>query len=222
MTRRRTGFAPEGGGILVGSGALVLLLAAASLWYGHEGRLLWLPALGCIWFVLVAQFFRDPERISPTGDRFVLSPADGKIISIGEAIESPLTPPGVRVSIFMSPLNVHVNRSPMNGRITRFEHNRGKFQSAFKPAAARENEHTLIVMETNYGTIAFKQVAGFLARRIVFHPRTGDTLRAGERVGMIRFGSRADIFLPDTVRIGVKLGDHVTAGETIIGEFIEL
>jgi phosphatidylserine decarboxylase len=215
-------FAPEGTAILIASGALVVVLVLLSLLVGREGRLLWLPALGLIWFFLVAQFFRDPQRFPPGGGKLILAPADGKIISIGEAIESPLTPTGVRVSIFMSPFNVHVNRSPVDGKITFVEHKSGKFQSAFKPAASRENEQTLIKLETPYGPVAFKQVAGFLARRIVFHPHASDILTAGQRVGMIRFGSRADLFFPSSVRIKVKLGDMVTAGETIIGEFGEV
>jgi len=214
-------FAPEGAAILIASGVLVVVLAVVSLYFGKEGRMLWLPALGLVWFVLAAQFFRDPQRFPPTGSKLIISPADGKIVSIGEAIESPLTPTGVRVSIFMSPFNVHVNRAPVNGKVTFFEHKDGKFLSAFKPAASRENEQTLIKMATPYGEIAFKQISGFLARRIVFHPLVGDSLKAGQRVGMIRFGSRVDIFFPASVRINVKLGDHVTAGETIIGEFVE-
>ena len=218
---RKVSFAPEGAPILIASGILVVLLVAISLYFGKEGRMLWLPAIGLLWFVLAAQFFRDPLRFPPGGVKRIISPADGKIISIGEAIESPLTPTGVRVSIFMSPFNVHVNRSPVDGKITFFEHKSGKFESAFKPSASRENEHTLIKMDTPYGEVAFKQIAGFLARRIVFHPQVGDSLKAGQRVGMIRFGSRVDVFVPAKVHINVKLGDHVTAGETILGEFVE-
>ena len=217
--RRRVGFAPEGAPILIVSGALVVIAVAVSLAVGDQGRLLWLPTLTVVWFFLAAQFFRDPERIPPGGGKLIISPADGKIISIGEAIESPLTPPGLRVSIFMSPINVHVNRSPVDGVITSVERFDGKFMSAFSPAASRENERTLIQMETPYGAVAFKQVAGFLARRIVFHPKPGDKLAAGDRVGMIRFGSRVDLYFPESVNVKVRLGQMVTAGETIIGEF---
>lgn len=218
--RRKVTFAPEGTSVLLASAALVMLAVAVSLLLGEKGRLLWIPAVVLVWFLLAAWFFRDPQRIPPVGERLIISPADGKIISIGEAIESPLTPPGLRVSIFMSPVNVHVNRSPVAGVIHSVEHFDGKFQSAFKPAASRENERTLIRMETAHGEVAFKQVAGFLARRIVFHPQAGDRLAAGERVGMIRFGSRVDLYLPDNVRIRVKLGNKAIAGETIIGEFV--
>jgi phosphatidylserine decarboxylase len=216
---RSVGFAPEGATILIVSGLIVIIAVVISLVVGKEGRLLWIPALAVIWFFLAAQFFRDPPRVAPGGGRLILAPADGKIISIGDAMESPLEPRGVRVSIFMSPFNVHVNRSPVDGAITSFEHKEGRFLGAFKPAASRENEQTIIKMTTPYGPVAFKQIAGFLARRIVFHPKTGDTLKAGDRVGMIRFGSRADVFFPESVDVKVKLGQMVTAGETIIGEF---
>lgn len=202
------------------SGVIVVIAVIISLAFGEEGRLLWLPALAVVWFFLVAQFFRDPERFPPMGEKLIISPADGKVISIGEAVESPLDPIGVRISIFMSPINVHVNRSPVNGVITSFEHRAGKFLGAFKPEASRENEQTIIQMSTAHGAIAFKQISGFLARRIVFHPKPGDKLVAGDRVGMIRFGSRVDIFFPKSVKIKVQLGQMVTAGETIIGEFV--
>ena len=217
---RRVGFAPEGGQILAVSGILVVIAVVVSLTLGDQGRLLWLPALAVVWFFLAAQFFRDPERFPPGGDKLILSPADGKVISVGDAMESPLSPVGVRVSVFMSPFNVHVNRSPVDGVITSFEHKNGRFLGAFKPAASRENEQTIIQMNTPYGAVAFKQIAGFLARRIVFHPKPGDKLAAGDRVGMIRFGSRVDIFFPETVSVKVHLGQTVTAGETVIGEFV--
>lgn len=202
------------------SGIIVIIAVIVSLAVGEEGRLLWIPALAVIWFFLAAQFFRDPERFPPRTDKIILSPADGKVISIGEALESPLKPVGIRVSIFMSPFNVHVNRSPVDGVISSFEHKDGRFLGAFKPAASRENEQTIICMNTAFGAVAFKQIAGFLARRIVFHPKPGDKLLAGDRVGMIRFGSRVDLFFPESVAVKVKIGQMVTAGETIIGEFV--
>jgi len=214
-------FAPEGLAILIVSGLIFLALLAIWIIFCRKAGMLWVPALGLIWFILVAQFFRDPARVPPGGGRLVLAPADGEIISIGEAPESPLTPKGVRISIFMSPFNVHVNRSPVDGIVTFFEHKDGKFEGAFRPSASLENEHTLIRMTTPHGEIAFKQIAGFLARRIIFHPQVGDSLKAGERVGMIRFGSRVDIFVPDNVEIKVGVGGKTTAGETIIGGFVE-
>lgn len=218
-------FAPEGAAILIASGVLVVLLVLWSLWFGKNGNLIWLPALGVIWFLLVAQFFRDPERFPPGGGKLILSPADGKVMSVGPAKDSPFTdapvPEMQRVAIFMSPVNVHVNRSPVDGTVTSFEHLDGRFLSAFKEASAHENERTIIKMTTPYGPVAFKQIAGFLARRIVFHPKVGAKLRAGERVGMIRFGSRVDVFMPASAKVNVKVDEMVTAGETILGEFVE-
>ncbi|MBM3329647.1 MAG: phosphatidylserine decarboxylase family protein [Calditrichaeota bacterium] len=210
--------APEGAGIIAASAALVLVAVVASLLV-DGGRLLFLPALAVLWFLAVVQFFRDPERVPPRGSELILSPADGKIISVGPAPRSPLDPPGKRVSIFMSPINVHVNRAPAAGKVVSVEHFDGKFLSAFKEEASRENERTMIAMETASGRIAFSQIAGFLARRIVFHPKPGDSLNSGERVGMIKFGSRVDLHLPDNVAIRVAVGDRVAAGETVIGVF---
>jgi phosphatidylserine decarboxylase len=180
---------------------------------------LWYQAAAAVWFLAVVHFFRDPQRFPPGGQGLILAPADGRVISVGDATDSPLSPPGQRISIFMSPLDVHVNRAPMGGLVTAVVHRRGRFLSAFKPDASRENEHTLASMDTAVGEIALKQIAGFLARRIVFHPRPGDRLRSGDRIGMIRFGSRVDLFLPDLVKVRIKTGDRVTAGETRIGEF---
>ncbi len=210
--------APEGVDVIALSAIIVVLMVVLSF-YVKEGRLLWLPALAVVWFFIVVQFFRDPERFPPEGERLILSPADGKIISIGEAIDSPLEPPGQRISIFMSPLNVHINRSPTKGIVKSVEAKPGKFISAFKPEASRVNEQVLTIIDTPFGVVAFKQIAGYFARRIITHLKPGDNLTSGQRIGMIKFGSRVDLFIPDNVEIKVRLGQIVTAGETVIGEF---
>jgi phosphatidylserine decarboxylase len=218
MSKHRVGLAPEGARIIIISAILVVIAVVFSiLTKGGEG--LWLPAVTSIWFLGVVQFFRDPLRSPPSGDMIIVSPADGKIISIGEAVNSPLTPAGTRISIFMSPFNVHVNRAPYKGTVVSAEHRNGSFKSAFKPSASHENEQVKVLMDTSYGKLAFIQIAGFLARRIVFHPKPGDLLTTGERIGMIRFGSRVDLFLPENAILKVNNGDNVTAGVTIIGEF---
>jgi len=217
--RRKVALAPEGARIIAANGLLVIIAAVVSMAAGG-GRMLWLPAVVAIWFLVVVLFFRDHARVPPEGKRLILAPADGKVISIGEAIDSPLAPPGQRVSIFMSLLDIHVNRSPVTGKVLTVEHRRGRFHAAYKSSAARENEHTVITIETPFGEVALKQIAGVLTRRIVFHPQPGDTLYAADRVGMIRFGSRVDIFLPETAVLRVHLGDRVKAGETILGEFL--
>ena len=210
--------APEGADIIILSAVLVVAAVAFSL-LRAEGRGLWLPAVAALWFLAVVQFFRDPNRVTPAGDNLIIAPADGKVIAVGEALDSPLNPPGQRVSIFMSPINVHVNRAPVAGTVKERTHRNGRFFSAFKAQAARDNEQTLLVLGTPFGDVAIKQVAGFLARRIICHPKPGDKLSAGARIGMIRFGSRVDLFLPGQATLKVRVGDRVTAGETIVGVF---
>ena len=204
--------------MIIISAVLVVVAVAFSLWR-EEGRGLWLPALAALWFLAVVQFFRDPSRATPAGERLIIAPADGKVMAAGAAVDSPLSPSGQCVSIFMSPLNVHVNRAPVSGRVTEKIHRKGRFLSAFKAQAGRENEQTLLVLETAFGAVAMKQVAGFLARRIICHPNPGDQLAAGARLGMIRFGSRVDLFLPGQAALRVRVGDRVKAGETIVGVF---
>lgn len=168
-------------------------------------------------------FFRDPERQSPEDPTFVLSPADGKIIAVNEVYESEfLNSEAIMVSIFMSPLNVHVNRYPISGIVKYFKHIDGKHLVAFADKASDINERSLIGIETPYGRILFKQIAGIIARRIVADTRIGLEVRAGERFGMIKFGSRVDVLIPKgrTV-VEVGLGDKVYAGETIIAKFLK-
>ncbi|MDP8228200.1 MAG: phosphatidylserine decarboxylase family protein [Candidatus Electryoneaceae bacterium] len=223
---RKMRMAPEGVNIIAISGLLFLISVMMSWIIGKKGSR-WLTVLAGGWLGAVLQFFRDPERIPPNDDdesgTIILSPADGKIIVIDHnPKDSPIDGPVCKVSIFMSPLNVHVNRSPIAGVVKTVEHYSGKFLSAFKPAASHENERTVIVLDTPFGDVAFKQVAGFLARRIVFHPKPGDFLEAGQRVGMIKFGSRVDLFMPNNIKLQINLGDRVTAGETIIGAITDV
>ncbi len=211
-------FAPEGVNLIGFSGLIFFFSILLSFMIGKK-RMRWLSLISGAWLIAVLQFFRDPERVALCNESQIISPADGRIIVIDDdPQDSPLSFPGRKISIFMSPLNVHVNRAPMAGKILTVEHTPGEFLSAFKPEASSENERTVITMETAYGIIAFKQIAGFLARRIVFHPEPGHFVEAGQRVGMIKFGSRVDMFIPKNSKIYVQEGDHVSAGETIIGE----
>jgi phosphatidylserine decarboxylase len=173
-------------------------------------------------FLFALNFFRDPERKTPVAEGAVISPADGTVVLIQETEEKEfIKGKAKQVSIFMSPLNVHVNRFPMDGTIGYFQHVPGKFMVAFEDKSSEVNERTLIGLETQYGKLLFKQIAGFVARRIVAELHIGDVAKAGERFGMIKFGSRVDVLLPLDAAIHVKPGDVTVAGETIIATMPE-
>lgn len=162
-------------------------------------------------------FFRDPERETPAGDRDFVSPADGKIILIQNVYEeSFLKADAVEISIFMSPLDVHVNRSPFDGVVKDVIYKAGKFFPAFKPEAHEHNESISMLLETAKGLILIRQVAGTIARRAVCRVKNGDMLQKGQRFGIIKFSSRVDIYLPKDTSIKVRLGQKVKAGETVI------
>ncbi len=169
--------------------------------------------------VFAVSFFRNPERRPPTGENLVVAPADGTVIYVGEVDEPRIVKRrALKVSIFMSVFNVHVNRMPESGRITEIHYNKGKFISANKEKASLDNEQNALVMETKTGgNIMFVQIAGLVARRIVCWAKPGDILRRGERFGLIMFGSRLDIYLPPGSEVKVNPGDKTRAGETIVG-----
>jgi phosphatidylserine decarboxylase len=163
-------------------------------------------------------FFRDPERSVPGDKGVFVSPADGRIIVISEVRETEYLNADVKqISIFMSPFNVHVNRAPCDGMVKTVRHNKGRFMAAYKDESSIMNENIGMVMETEYGDVLVRQVAGFVARRAVCRKNTGDILRRGERYGIIKFSSRLDIYLPKHVEVKVRLGENVKAGETILG-----
>jgi len=163
-------------------------------------------------------FFRDPDRITPEGQGFVISAADGKVVVIEEISFPELSDEKlIQVSVFLSVFNVHVNRIPISGVIDEIKYNPGKFLAAYNDKASLENEQTLISIDTGNNKIYFKQIAGLIARRIVWNLESGQSVSAGERFGLIRFGSRVDILLPLNSEIRVKIGDKVKGGETVIG-----
>ncbi len=175
-----------------------------------------------VFAVLVVNFFRDPERVVPGGDALITSPADGKVVAISDVIRDNevVGAPCRRVSIFMSPLNVHVNRIPIDGTVRHVEHYPGHFHAAFLDKASELNERNAVVVEDRRGArILFVQIAGQLARRIVCKVAVDDTVRRGDRYGMIMFGSRLDLYVPEVVKLHVAIGDRTTAGETIIGSY---
>jgi len=207
--------APEGRRYIV-IGCIVTALAA---YYGA-----WpvVAVMGTLTLFLL-NFFRDPERATPPGDELVTSPADGKVVAVLDEVDEPrfLRATCQRVSIFMSPLNVHVNRMPVTGRVVAVEHTPGRFHAAFLDKASEFNERNAVVVEDGGGRrVLFVQIAGQLARRIVCRVAPGEDVRRGERYGMIMLGSRVDVYLPRGVEIRVKVGDHVAAGTSVIGAYV--
>jgi phosphatidylserine decarboxylase len=166
-----------------------------------------------------AYFFRDPERHVPQDPDAVVSPADGKVMIAGPS-DSRWSPPGEwkQVTIFLSPMDVHINRSPVEGRITRIEYRRGKFLPAYEESA-NHNELNEIWIDSHGRRIVFRQVVGILARRIVCRVHEGQPIGRGERIGLMKFGSRMDVFLPADANLTVSVGQHVVGGETILARF---
>ena len=164
-------------------------------------------------------FFRNPERVIPVDDDVVVAPADGKVIFVGEVQEDRYFNERVtKVSIFMSVFNVHVNRVPCHGKVTEMYYNKGEFLNASYDKASESNEQSGILLETDSGSqILFVQIAGLIARRIVTYPIVGDVLQKGARYGLIRFGSRVDIFFPKNADVTVSLGERTVGGETVLG-----
>ena len=161
-------------------------------------------------------FFRDPERVVPTLPGAVLAPADGKVMGVAE-VEDGWVGPAVRLSIFLSPLDVHVNRAPAAGIVRDVEYVPGRFLAAYKPEASEQNERCTVALESDAARLSVRQISGVLARRIVCRVRPGDKLQAGQRYGMIRFGSRTDLLVPAGTALRVKVGDRVRGGETVMG-----
>jgi phosphatidylserine decarboxylase len=213
--------APEGLWFIVGAWviALVLILGALRL----DSRLLWIACV--VWVVLavwVVAFFRDPERSGQRGDRLILAPADGKIVSIVETEEPAfLSGQSCRLSIFMNVFDVHVNRYPTEGTVAYRHYNPGKFGHAGSEKSSLDNEQSSVGLTTSRGRVLIRQIAGLIARRIVSDHKVGTPVHQGDRLGMIRFGSRVDLFLPcDRVRFLVKTGDTTKAGQTVVAEWI--
>jgi phosphatidylserine decarboxylase len=191
--------------------AVVLIAAAALLGWLTNPAWAIIPCLLAFFFLW---FFRDPERAIPQEPDAVVSPGDGTVTDI-----SPITignEKQTRISIFLSVFNVHVNRSPISGVIRDIRYQRGKFLDARSPDCAEQNEQNVVTVEADGQKVVFKQIAGLLARRIVFHPKLGDRLERGQRVGLIKFGSRVDVLFDASARVDVKVGDRVKGGASIL------
>jgi phosphatidylserine decarboxylase len=179
--------------------------------------LIWLAGVSGLLLLFVLNFFRDPERVIADGEGVVVSPGDGKIVKIIEEKDPLLDEPYRRVSIFLNVFNVHVQRMPVGGKIEQIKYNKGKFLNAASHKASLENEQNAMIIHTGKEKVLVKQIAGLIARRIVCWAKEGDNYSLGQRYGLIRFGSRVDLFLPLSAEVKVSLGDHVSGGSSIIG-----
>jgi phosphatidylserine decarboxylase len=198
---------------LIGCAAALWLVAAGTGWAAPK----WLAAVVCAAGLFSLMFFRDPERSVPSGEGIAVSAADGVVVDAGPYKGgNPGEAGTVRIAVFMNVFNVHVNRSPVNGVVTGTAHHDGKKLSVLNKRAEYENEHGDTEIDTPFGRVRVRQIAGLIARRVVTRVQAGDTLRTGDRIGLIRFGSRVDVFLPEGYEPAVRLGEKVRAGETVI------
>lgn len=213
----RIPIAPEGWPFILGSLAVTAVLWFVDISIGFYS--LFYPALSLSLFII--WFFRDPERVIPEGDGAIVSPADGKVIIVEEVDEDRfLKSRAMKISIFMNVFNVHVNRAPASGRIVDIFYNPGKFFNASFDKASLLNEQNALLIEADNGKrYVANQIAGLIARRIVCRAKPGDALVRGARFGLIRFGSRLDVFLPTDVKVKVKVGEKVSAGSSILANW---
>jgi phosphatidylserine decarboxylase len=190
-----------------------LALVGVAILMGWLAGPVWaVPA--CLLALFFLWFFRDPERTIPDSPGAVVSPADGKVTTITSVLTEGV--PQTRVSIFLSVFDVHVNRSPMAGVIRAVRYQKGKYLNAMNPASAELNEQNVVTVEGDGQTVVFKQIAGLLARRIVFNKKVGERVELGERVGLIKFGSRVDVLLEASARMDIKVGDRVKGGASVL------
>jgi phosphatidylserine decarboxylase len=197
-----------------------IVLAGRYLLHLPHGLLDFIIVATAFIYFFILQFFRDPRITVVENNRLALAPADGKVVVIEETGEGEyLKERRIQISIFMSPVNVHVNRSPVSGKVSYFKYHPGKYLVAWHPKSSTENERTSLVIETPGGLkLMVRQIAGIVARRIKYYVKEGDVLKQGQEFGFIKFGSRVDIFLPVTAKILVKPGQKVTAGITPLAE----
>lgn len=211
-------FAKEGRPFMWGASVIAIAVSAAALHW--EIPSLIGAAVTCVLLAIwVAYFFRDPERSGERGPRLVIAPADGKIVQVVE-VDEPAFMHGraIKISIFMNVFSVHVNRYAVSGRVTYTHYNPGKFLNAAVDKASLENEMSSVGVETGSHRVLMRQVAGLVARRIITYSRPGDTAEQGERFGLIRFGSRVDVYVPTSSTPRVRVGEHTSAGTTVIAE----
>lgn len=213
--------AKEGFAIIAGFLLLTLLLLIAFI-ITDWPILNWFWIAGAVLTLFSLYFFRDPQRNLPDDPSKIVSPADGKVVSIETVDDEFVGGSATRISIFLTVFNVHVNRVPCSGTVKGSAYKRGKFLAAFNPAASEENEQTIIDIENRRFNVRMKQIAGLIARRIINYLKLGETVRIGQRFGLIRFGSRVDIIFPAAVDVQVQLKTKVVGGETILGVWNEV
>lgn len=204
---------------VVGVVLFVVVAGSALSWFFIDTKVVkfGLIVFFFLFLLFTLNFFRDPDRVTPPGDELVIAPADGKIVLVQEIREGEyLKGDAIQVSIFMSPLDVHVNRYPLNGIVGYYQYFPGEFLMAFDEKSSLRNERTHIGVERGATKVLFKQIAGFVARRIVADLKVGDRAVAGQRFGMIKFGSRVDVLIPKRADLRVKAGDTTVAGETVL------
>jgi phosphatidylserine decarboxylase len=191
--------------------AIPALLTVIGLLLGWN----WATAVFAVVTLAFTAFFRDPERIPPLGNDLILAPADGKVMEIRSVEDAGQR--GTRLSIFMSPLDVHINRAPVSGTVEKIEYQKGCFMPAYKEDCSENNERNAVTLVGSDGQpVKLVQIAGILARRIICRVKPGDTLEAGERFGIIMFGSRVDVYIPSGAEVVVEEGRHVTGGESVL------
>ncbi len=205
--------------LIAREGFFILLISAAVaisafLWSA------WAGAVATAWYFFCLYFFRNPMRLSHEHDDVMLCPADGKVVFVGKAMEPDfLKEERLRVTIFMSPFNVHVNRVPLTGTVQNQVHHKGKFAAAFRESASLENERSVVHLKTASGLdVVFVQIAGWFARRIVCYAKLGEKYERGQIFGVIKFGSRMDIYLPPAYKPAIEIGNKVFAGKTVLAK----
>lgn len=198
----------------------VLNLLIYWIWPHHQYIRNTFLIFSVIFFLIILQFFRHPRRNILNDENKIIAPADGKVVVIEEAVESEyFKEKRLQVSIFMSPVNVHVNRYPISGVISYLRYHPGLFLVAWHPKSSTDNERTTVVIDNGRFELLLRQIAGALAKRIVFYPKEGEEVEQGEELGFIKFGSRVDLFLPLGTKVNVELNQKVRGGETVIAEF---
>ena len=213
-------FHKEGFKIILVSFAITVIIALiAHYCIDIEWLKLLVQLVAFVFLIAILQFFRNPKRLTPKNDAHIIAPVDGKVVVIEEVFEKEyFKDKRLQVSIFMSPLNVHVTRYALGGKVTYSKYHPGKYLVAWHPKASEENERTTVVDNPVFGEVLYRQIAGALAKRIVNYAKVGDTAVQGEDAGFIKFGSRVDVYLPLGTKVKVQLGDKVKGGVQVIAE----